>query len=359
MAAALETEVLSRLDNMLEKEFSGVAWKEESWVLIFEPLLAAMLQPPPAVGPTAAVGQAGATVGPARAAVGTAGAAALHPLVLRGADVAAAGAGAAGGQPQQAGASLGGHLQVEGASSAVGGETASSRPRSQRSRRTPDRLSAADQTTTSTSRSVRADYALVAGEEALQQQQQQLHERMSSGAKASTSSHPNIEWQESIRKFVAVAEVKRYAKLFKDGLPLSLVDLCSAAGDGDELAESARHIINQLFTYMVVTGVQFGWLSCYCATWLAWRPLDQPDHLFLSKPFLHSVDATSAPGGAVTKLAALSWLQDVAMSAWLRGHRHQLSMHLFAPSADDGHPGTSSPEPGDDSSDSDFNPSKK
>jgi hypothetical protein len=45
---------------------------------------------------------------------------------------------------------------------------------------------------------------------------------------------------------------------------------------------SVQHILKQLFTYMVVTGVEFAWLSCYKATWLAWRHPVSDGDLYVS-----------------------------------------------------------------------------
>lgn len=91
--------------------------------------------------------------------------------------------------------------------------------------------------------------------------------------------------------------------------------------------------MRQLFTYMVATGVEYGWLSCWEATWLAWRPLDKPGCLRLSRPFLYD---TSSPGRATT-MAALSWLHAAAMDSWVAGRRHAFSTEgvSFRPSDED------------------------
>ena len=188
---------------------------------------------------------------------------------------------------------------------------------------------------------VRADLAaaLAVSGAALEQRRQNVRERVASTCSTgSCCDSEQLSWELAACKYAAVAEVKRYAKLFKEAEPLPLVDLWLEAGkntDPNSEADSAWHIINELFSYMAVTGVQFGWLTCYCATWLAWRPLDDSDSLFLSRPFLHNVAASSATG-AVTTMAALSWLQHEACTAWLAGGRHKLSIDLFSPSAPDG-----------------------
>lgn len=126
----------------------------------------------------------------------------------------------------------------------------------------------------------------------------------------------------AVSRFVAVGEVKRYGKMVHpDGKPLDLIDLFQkeppAAGQNKDprLQRSMRRIMRQLFTYMVVTGVEFGWLRCYFFTWLAWRPLEgSQSHLYLSRPFGHRDVHQPWVRSGVTAMAALSWLQDQAMS---------------------------------------------
>jgi hypothetical protein len=118
---------------------------------------------------------------------------------------------------------------------------------------------------------------------------------------ASTSSkvHPDISL------LALVSELKRLGKLVDAfGNPLPLHQLFK------EGCISVCLMLNQLYTYMVLTGVEFGFLSCFYFTWIAWRPLSSPDCLHLSGPFKHD---TSAASGGVTTMAALSWIQDLAM----------------------------------------------
>lgn len=279
------------------------------------------------------------------------------------------------GTPSAAGSSAaaGSAVGTPSAGAEAGGATTSGLSRPQRTTRRPDRWGdqPEDSIPSSSGQSyVRADSALVASGAALEQRQAAVRERLASGAAASTAESRQdsnqLHWELTACKYVAVTEFKRYAKLFKMGEPLPLVDLWGQAANPNEPysreADSAYHMINQLFSYMAVTGVQFGWLSCYCATWLAWRPLDDPDSLCLSRPFLHDVDASSATG-ALTTMAALSWLQHEACTAWLENKRHPLSMDLFTPpaSTDDELPG---PDAGgtqddDDSKDADWDPNEK
>lgn len=122
-----------------------------------------------------------------------------------------------------------------------------------------------------------------------------------------------MPWQQAVRKYVAVGEVKSYEKLFRGGRPL---DLCSLCREDSELGDSVRQMVDQLFTNMVLTGVSFGWLSCFYATWLAWRPKDSPACLMLSRPFLpDSADPCM--------IAAMSWLQTQAITLWQAGEQHE------------------------------------
>jgi hypothetical protein len=88
--------------------------------------------------------------------------------------------------------------------------------------------------------------------------------------------------------------------------------LCPLTSDTDvfcpALEDSVLRIVTQLFTYMAMTGVAFGWLSCWYATWLVHRPTEKV--MLVSRPFLHD---SAGPG--VTVMGALSWLQEQSF-AW-------------------------------------------
>lgn len=114
----------------------------------------------------------------------------------------------------------------------------------------------------------------------------------------------------------SVAEIKRIQTMTdKDGNPLDLLRHWNMTADGAESAEdrslrdSARNIISQIYTYMVLTQVQLAWVSCYKATWLVWRPISEDpsgeqQQLQLSAPFLHTASAPSD----IPTMAALTWL---------------------------------------------------
>ena len=125
---------------------------------------------------------------------------------------------------------------------------------------------------------------------------------------ASSSGAAQAAWQawlKAVKRFLSIAEVKRSAKLARGDLPVELVVEYSKQLP-DALSQSVRAMLDQLWTYMVVTGVEFSWLSCYYFTWIAWRSPDDPTQLRLSQPFRHDTDGSSG----ITVLAALAWLQD-------------------------------------------------
>ena len=142
----------------------------------------------------------------------------------------------------------------------------------------------------------------------------------SSAAPASKAS----SWLQAVQPVQIVGEAKHFGKLDADGQPPDLIPIFtqpeSEASDEGRMRQSVHRILDQLFTYMVLTGVEFGWLSSFYYTWLAWRPLDNPDCLRLSRPFLH---CTSGVDRGVPAMAALSWLQDEGMTrTHYKGFRH-------------------------------------
>ena len=118
-----------------------------------------------------------------------------------------------------------------------------------------------------------------------------------------------MTWRQAAMRFNSVAEVKRFSKVVRDGLSVDLMREYSKEPP-DALSRSVRAMLDQLWTYMVVTGVEFSWFSCYYFTWIAWRSHDDPTQLRLSQPFRHDTDGNSG----ITVLAALAWLQDQALS---------------------------------------------
>ena len=134
-------------------------------------------------------------------------------------------------------------------------------------------------------------------------------------------------WRQAAMRFISVAQVERFAKVVRDGRPVDLVTEYSKEPP-DVLSRSVHAMLDQPWTHMVVTGVEFSWLSCYYYTWIAWRSHDDPTRLRLSQPFRHDTDGN----GGITVLAALAWLQDQALSrldlsiiAWRRSWRPHLS----------------------------------
>jgi hypothetical protein len=114
--------------------------------------------------------------------------------------------------------------------------------------------------------------------------------------------------QPATNNYYCVGEAKQCGKLFPGDHPVDLVGLFNDSGNPGH--NSVRFMLQQLYVYMVITRVQFGFLSCYCCTWLAWRSLEAPNCLQLSGPYLQS---SSSPD--VTSTGALSWMQDQALRA--------------------------------------------
>ena len=123
----------------------------------------------------------------------------------------------------------------------------------------------------------------------------------------------------SAGRYFSVAEIKRLVKLMQAGVlpptPLGLINLYAKV-PADSLSTSVRIMLDQLWTYMVLTGVEFGWISCYYFTWLAWRPSDHPERMCLSRPYHHDVDGDDG----VTVMGALSWLQEQIVARLDRRH---------------------------------------
>ena len=95
-------------------------------------------------------------------------------------------------------------------------------------------------------------------------------------------------WLKAAMRFILVAEIKRFTKLDRNGCPVGLAAEYSKQPP-DALSRSVRAMLDQLWTYMVVTGVEFSWFSCYYYTWIAWRSPDDPTRLQLSQPFSHYI----------------------------------------------------------------------
>ena len=77
-------------------------------------------------------------------------------------------------------------------------------------------------------------------------------------------------WDSRGARILCVGQVKRGSKLVAaDGSPLPLVALVQQR-DGSTQANTAVYIVSQLFTHIVLAGCEFGWLSSYDYTWLAW-----------------------------------------------------------------------------------------
>ena len=112
---------------------------------------------------------------------------------------------------------------------------------------------------------------------------------------------------------LCVCEVKGIEKMSTDG---KAGDLAALFNNEDQCSV---HIINQLHSYMIVMQLEFGMLSCYNFTVLAWRPLDRPSTLLLSRAY-----AASSRAPEVTAMAAMAWLQSRAVQQILVNRQRHL-----------------------------------
>lgn len=100
------------------------------------------------------------------------------------------------------------------------------------------------------------------------------------------------------------------------------IDIVAVFNDaGHDLHESICRIVSQVYTYMILTRVEFSFLSCWHYTWLIRRPFKGDcSTLEFSTPFLASLECE---GQNVSTMAALSWIQSVAFErTHLDGLRH-------------------------------------
>ena len=110
------------------------------------------------------------------------------------------------------------------------------------------------------------------------------------------------------RRCICVGEVKVPAKLMVS--PGEPVDLVAAWNAGEK---QARAVVAQLFTYMQVWRMCYGFVTCWFGTWLAYCPPQKRSQLYVS----HGIPSTSAhtPGApAMTTMGALAWMQNEALT---------------------------------------------
>lgn len=138
-------------------------------------------------------------------------------------------------------------------------------------------------------------------------------------------------------------------------VPIDLIGIYSERAEGP-VYKSVGLILSQIFTYMALTGVEFGFISCYSFTWLVRRPIDSCTILEISRAFWHSDKCTS---NTLSTMAALSWLQAMALKRTLgEGKRHACAVPVESrasasgPSSDPDSNATQE----DDKDDSDYEP---
>jgi hypothetical protein len=105
------------------------------------------------------------------------------------------------------------------------------------------------------------------------------------------------------RRCVCVGEVKKPSALLcrLDDLP----DLVAEYEEGDQ---NAVAVISQIFTYMQLWHMCYGFITCWLSTWLVYCPPKQRGTLYVSRAY----SASSARPSA-TVMGALAWLQDKAL----------------------------------------------
>ena len=118
------------------------------------------------------------------------------------------------------------------------------------------------------------------------------------------------------RRCICVGEIKAPQKLIRaDGVPLDLVELWnrSASTDDSPVHRTVRAVISQLFTYMQLWKLSYGFLSCWFWTWLVYCPPKGRTQLFISTPLPASRCHAPPHGPAATVIGALAWLQQQAL----------------------------------------------
>lgn len=92
---------------------------------------------------------------------------------------------------------------------------------------------------------------------------------------------------------------------------------------------SIQEIVSRLYTHMALSGVQYGFLTCWFFTWLIHRPLNNCDVLQVSKP-ISSMDECSESDGKISTTTALAWLEDHAIKQTHQEGRRHGCIHNYA-----------------------------
>jgi len=110
------------------------------------------------------------------------------------------------------------------------------------------------------------------------------------------------------RRCICVGEVKRPGALLSS--TQDLPDLVAAYHQqhSDHHQQAVVAAIKQIYTYMQLWRMCYGYISCWFGTWLVQCPPRDRGTLYVSQAY-----SASSAGPAVTVLGALAWLQDKAL----------------------------------------------
>jgi hypothetical protein len=113
-------------------------------------------------------------------------------------------------------------------------------------------------------------------------------------------------------RYGSALEIKRYSTVFRQGEPINFVELINRR----DPQKSAKAIIDQAYTYLVLLQAEFALLSAWFGTWLLWRPIDQPCIIRVSHCYQHD-----AQHPAATPMGAMGWLQEQVLKYTASGQR--------------------------------------
>jgi hypothetical protein len=110
------------------------------------------------------------------------------------------------------------------------------------------------------------------------------------------------------RRCICVGEVKRPGALLSS--TKDLPDLVAAYHQqhSDQHQQAVVAAIKQIYTYLQLWRMCYGYISCWFGTWLVYCPPRDRGTLYVSQAY-----SASSAGPAVTVMGALAWLQDKAL----------------------------------------------
>ncbi|PNH05089.1 hypothetical protein TSOC_008675 [Tetrabaena socialis] len=166
--------------------------------------------------------------------------------------------------------------------------------------------------------SLKADLMLTVDDEQQQPQQQQRKRPAAGEGGGEGEEEAPDDLRAHKRRCVLVGEIKTVQRLMEQvDKPMDLRGAWSDASHRQHHAQ-ARAVISQLYTYMQVWRICYGFISCWYGTWLAYCPPAAAEHgiLYLSNAFLASTQHPALDGApAATMLGAVAWVQYLALSS--------------------------------------------